>query len=188
VEEPEKHRMDQGETVTDDPPPISALSWAEEVVPFQGRRREWRCLGITLFELVIIVAIVSTLSAIGLPIYNNYRDNANIVQATADIRAIEHDIYIYEGYATKLPDDLSQVGKDVLLDPWGNPYQYYNAQTGKGRGHQRFDKLAKPLNTDFDLYSMGKDGMSKPNLDNKESLDDIVRALNGEYVGLASDF
>jgi len=66
--------------------------------------------------------------------------------------------------------------------------QYYNPATGKGRRKQRFDKLAKPLNTDFDLYSMGRDGKTHRNLDSKESLDDIVRALNGQYVGLASEF
>ena len=35
---------------------------------------------------------------------------------------------------------------------------------------------------------MGKDGQSKANLDSKVSLDDIVRGLNGQYLGLASEF
>lgn len=38
------------------------------------------------------------------------------------------------------------------------------------------------------LYSMGKDDNAQPNLDRPESLDDIVRADNGRFVGLASDF
>jgi general secretion pathway protein G len=73
----------------------------------------------------------------------------------------------------------------------GGYYQYYNPVTKKGGGHggvQRFDKLAKPLNSDFDLYSMGPDGKTAANLDKKESLDDIVRGLNGQYLGLASEF
>ena len=40
----------------------------------------------------------------------------------------------------------------------------------------------------FTLYSMGQDGQSKTNLNAKESLDDIVRANNGSFIGLASDF
>jgi general secretion pathway protein G len=137
-----------------------------------------------------MVAIVAVLAGFGIPAYNRYHDNAKIAQAVADIRAIERDVYIYEGYSTTLPDDLKQVGKNLLLDPWGHPYQYYNAKTQKGNGQRRFDKLANPLNTDadFDLYSMGKDGNTAPGLDKNASNDDVVRAGNGRFVGLASAF
>ena len=49
----------------------------------------------------------------------------------------------------------------------------------------RKDKLYKPLNSTFDLYSVGKDGDTKPNLDAKVSQDDVVRALDG-MVALAT--
>jgi len=45
-----------------------------------------------------------------------------------------------------------------------------------------------PINSDFDLYSMGKDGRSVAPLTAKDSRDDIVRANDGGYVGLASEF
>jgi general secretion pathway protein G len=45
-----------------------------------------------------------------------------------------------------------------------------------------------PLNSDFDLYSKGRDGKSKPNLAAKVSYDDIIRANDGEYVGIASEY
>jgi len=133
---------------------------SEKPVTFASRTRKESSLGITLIELVIIVAIVATLAAIGLPAYNKYRNNANIVQAIADIRTVERDFYIYEGYNVKLPDFLDDIGKGNLRDPWGNSYQYRNATTKKGTAQRRFDKLAKPLNTDtdFDLYSMGRTG------------------------------
>ena len=35
---------------------------------------------------------------------------------------------------------------------------------------------------------MGKDGVSKTQLTNKDSLDDIVWANDGGFVGLAEDF
>jgi general secretion pathway protein G len=161
--------------------------------PFD-RSKHGQCLaGITLIELVIIVAIVATLAGICIPAYDKYRETTRTAQAVLDIRAIEHDLLIQESFGGGFPTDLSEVNKGDLRDPWGNYYQYYNPATGKGKGkghggEQRFDKLAKPLNTDFDLYSMGKDGQSKANLDSKVSLDDIVRGLNGQYLGLASEF
>lgn len=45
-----------------------------------------------------------------------------------------------------------------------------------------------PLNTDFDLYSVGKDGLSKATLAPPQSHDDIIRANNGRFIGLASDY
>ena len=52
----------------------------------------------------------------------------------------------------------------------------------------RKDKKLVPLNSDYDLYSMGPDGESKPPLTAKASKDDIVRANDGEFVGLAERY
>lgn len=52
----------------------------------------------------------------------------------------------------------------------------------------RKDRKLNPLNSDFDLYSLGKDGLSKPQLTNRDSLDDIVRANDGAFVGLAANY
>lgn len=59
---------------------------------------------------------------------------------------------------------------------------------GKGKGKARKDRKLNPLNSDFDLYSLGKDGASKTQLTNKVSLDDTVRANDGAFVGLAADY
>ena len=53
---------------------------------------------------------------------------------------------------------------------------------------RRKDRFLVPLNKEYDLYSMGKDGKSQPPLTAKESYDDIVRANNGIYIGQASQF
>jgi general secretion pathway protein G len=45
-----------------------------------------------------------------------------------------------------------------------------------------------PVNSDFDLYSMGPDGQSKPPFTAAASRDDIVRASNGGFIGPVSDF
>ena len=52
----------------------------------------------------------------------------------------------------------------------------------------RRDKILKPITSDYDLYSMGVDGETKENLNAKESRDDIIRASEGDYVGLAENF
>ena len=50
------------------------------------------------------------------------------------------------------------------------------------------DKFLVPLNSDYDLYSIGADGESKKTLSAPASYDDVIRALDGAYVGLASEF
>jgi len=45
-----------------------------------------------------------------------------------------------------------------------------------------------PVNTDFDLYSMGKDGKSRAPFTAKASHDDIVRANDGKFIGLVSEY
>jgi general secretion pathway protein G len=52
----------------------------------------------------------------------------------------------------------------------------------------RWDKNLKPINADYDLYSCGPDGVSKQKLTHKDSLDDIVRANGGAYIGIAQDY
>ena len=63
-----------------------------------------------------------------------------------------------------------------MTDPWGHAYQYTSHTDGSTRGSWRKDKNIVPINSDFDLYSMGKDGTSVPPLTAQASRDDIVRA------------
>ena len=144
--------------------------------------------GFTLVELVIVVAIILTISAIAVPNLMATLDQAKIAKAVGDIDAIEDDIAIYQTIYGVLPDSLSQIGDGNLLDPWGKPYQYLNHATMKGNGQARKDRFLVPLNSDYDLYSMGKDGKSSPSIIAKPSLDDIIRASNGSFVGLAANF
>lgn len=153
---------------------------------WRGRAGDGRA--ITIVELLIAGMIVVTVASIGIPAYNRYRNNADIAKAIVDIRTLENDIYTFEGFNGKLPDLLEEVNPPNILDPWKRPYQFLNTTTKKGPAKARFDKLFRPLNTDFDLYSLGRDGQTEENLDKKVSLDDIVRALNGQFVGLASEY
>jgi general secretion pathway protein G len=80
------------------------------------------------------------------------------------------------------------VGKGSLIDPWGNPYQYVDLGDVNGKAKARKDHSLVPINSDYDLYSKGKDGRSVSPLTAQHSRDDIVRGRNGGFVGLASNF
>lgn len=144
--------------------------------------------GFSLIELLLVVAIIATLAAISLPIYTKALQQARIARAIGDIKALDTDIRIHEMTTGKLPNSLAEIGRANLHDPWGSEYQYFSFDSAKGKGGMRKDRFLVPLNSDFDLYSMGPDGDSKPPLTAKASRDDIIRANDGGYVGLASEY
>ncbi len=149
-----------------------------------------RARGFTLIELILALAVLGTLAALALPNFTSHLSRADRLQVTIDIRQLEVEIQGFEADNGRYPDDLVEVGQDGMRDAWGNPYEYLNiAQGGPGTmGKVRKDKFLNPINSDFDLYSKGPDGESKTQVSNKLSLDDVIRANDGEYVGLASGF
>jgi general secretion pathway protein G len=143
--------------------------------------------GFTILELLLIIAIVATLALIAIPMYADRIEKARIARATVDIRTMGTEISAYEVGKKTYPDSIADYRITVPLDPWGNPYQYTKT-AGAIIGQLRKDRFLVPLNTDFDLYSMGKDGQSRMPLTARASWDDIIRANNGAYVGLASEY
>lgn len=146
--------------------------------------------GFTLVELISVVAIIAMLAAIVIPAYGVYITKARIGRTIAEIRMLEREIYVYKNDKDYLPETLGNIGYGDLNDPWGNRYQYLRiADSGiKGKGQLRRDRAINPLNTDYDLYSMGPDGKTSTNLNAKDSLDDIVRARDGAFVDVADKF
>ena len=216
--------------------------------------------GFTLIEVMMVVTITGALAGIAIPNYMGYLDKARVVRAIAEISALSKEIDGY--YVTSdetYPDSLAAIGRQTLLDPWGNPYQYLkiagNAHggghaaaddlplhlptfswfapapayaghannAGQGQGNStstggtsagpsssgadgggtaaqggnasggpqpkpRKDRFLVPINSDYDLFSMGKDGESVAPLTAKASRDDVVRASDGAFIGLASNF
>lgn len=144
--------------------------------------------GFTLVEVLIAVAIAMTLAALAIPSLLSSIDNAHVARAMADIDALEGDIEAYDQMNDSLPNSLADIGRSQMLDPWGNAYQYLNFANANGKGQMRKDRFLVPINSTYDLYSMGKDGMSVPPLTAKVSQDDIIRANDGAYLGLVSNY
>ncbi len=145
--------------------------------------------GLTLIEIIIVLLIIGTLASLAVPSFTQYLEQARTIRAVAEIRLIEKEIALRVVSSDPLPNTLGDLGW-TKLDPWGHPYQYLNfAAAGPGyKGKARKDKFLVPLNSTYDLYSMGKDGQSKEPLSAKASWDDVIRANDGEYVGLASRY
>ena len=114
--------------------------------------------------------------------------DAKIAAAVGDITTMDTEIAQYDILNNAFPNDLSDIGRPNYLDPWGIPYEYLNHATAKGKGKFRKDRFLVPLNDDYDLYSDGPDGQSVSPITAQQSQDDIIRASDGAYVGVASQF
>ncbi|MCB9870240.1 MAG: prepilin-type N-terminal cleavage/methylation domain-containing protein [Planctomycetes bacterium] len=232
----------------------------------RGLAQQHRERGFTLLEMMISVAILAVLAAIGVPYYRASVDRARVTRAKEELRIIAEaiDVFRTRDSDVKLPVTLEEVGYGNKLDPWGSPYMYLNFEAGTGNGMQyalendlidpaaaaggggppgggppgggappvapsaaeiasaktlgfkvpqgdavgwwrnfrafqanrssasqktkRKDKFLFPINTDYDLFSLGPNGKSQPELTGKLSLDDVIRANNGAFYGQAKDY
>jgi general secretion pathway protein G len=120
--------------------------------------------GFTLIEIMVVVVILGILASIVVPRIMSRPDEARIVKAQQDIRAISAALDLYRldnfKYPTtdqglealvQRPIDLNQGAKwreggylaKLPNDPWGSPYNY----------------LIPGQNAEYDLYSLGADGV-----------------------------
>lgn len=124
--------------------------------------------GFTLIELLLVVMIIGALVAMVMPRLTGRSEQARVAAAKADIQAnIATALKLYEldngsfpsteeGLAALLSSSSSAVNwngpylEKRPIDPWKREYQY------KSPGDHRVD---------YDLYSLGKDGV--------ESSDDV---------------
>ncbi len=125
--------------------------------------------GFTLIELMLVVIIIGALVAMVMPRLTGRAEQARVAAAKADIQAnIATALKLYELDNGNFP--TTEEGLEALLkkpssavnwngpylekepiDPWGRKYQY---------------RCPGTHNNDYDLYSLGKDGV--------ESDDDIT--------------
>lgn len=146
--------------------------------------RFWNDRGFTLVELLVVVAIIAVLALIAFPLFGRIVDNAKVSRCATEVRNLEKDITGYLVEKGVLPDSLNDIGRGSLKDPWGHNYQYANL----ANGDPARESFGVALNTDFDVFSLGSDGVSQADIFAAESMDDVVRSGDGGWVGLGKHF
>jgi general secretion pathway protein G len=146
----------------------------------------------TFIELMIAILIIAILVSIAIPLSAKFKKEAQIELAIAEMGIIEKKIGNFVKKNGKLPEDLSSIELENKTDPWGRPYRYIKIygsdDVQNGSAKPKKNQSQQALNTDFDLYSVGQDGNSAALLTEQISLDDIIRANNGAFMGLAADY
>lgn len=137
---------------------------------------------------MVVVAMIGILAAIAVPSFAAYYERAQVAVCITEIGVISREIkgfFIDQG---RYPDSLAEAGLGNPTDPWGRAYQYLKIDGAAKNvvGKARKDHFLVPINSDFDLYSMGPDGKTAGPLSAKSSADDIIRANDGQYVGRAA--
>ncbi len=148
-------------------------------LPPRHRARRSAEAGMTIIELLAALAIASSLASIAIPKYHAVTEAARVAQAIGDLQAIQTTLDSRDS----LPDNLAGVGQNIV-DPWGNAYVYVKFPNGA----PRVDRFGVQINTTYDLYSVGRDGTSAVSLNAGTSLDDVVRANDGGFLGSGSKY
>lgn len=183
---------------------------SDAVAACRDRRARLHARGaFTLIELLLTIGVVGTLCTVAIVNYSGYVEKARIARCIAELKSMSR---VIDSLALKdkgdLPDTLAEADLDHMIDPWGNPYAYLKiagtlppgqagrdaglpdvaATTGGSGPRPRKDQFLVPINSDYDLYSKGPDGQSQASLSPPVSRDDVIRALDGAFVGVAEDF
>lgn len=94
----------------------------------------------------------------------------------------------YDLIGTKIGRTLSLAERGAIaeaVDTSGSFSIFTSVPTETTR---RRDRYLFPLNTDYDLFSLGPDHQTATSLGEGVGLDDVIRANNGGFFGLASDY
>ncbi len=142
--------------------------------------------GFTIVQVVACIAILGILAAVAIPGYRGFIERARRARAIAQVAEIEIAITEYAAANTgQMPANLAMIGHAGSEDPWGKPIYFVDLSLGAS---PRVDADGIAVNTDYDLYSAGADGATSRSLNADVSRDDILRASDGGFVGIAADY
>ena len=137
-------------------------------------------------DVLVALAIALMLGSFAIPAFNGYLERARVSRAVSDIGTMSLRLHQWQRSGHTLPQNLGEAGISTV-DSWGRPYVYLRAADAS-RSQLRKDGELVPLNSDFDLYSLGPDGVSALALPAASSRDDVVRAANGAFIGVAANY
>lgn len=144
--------------------------------------------GFSLVQLLVTVAIVGLLAVAGIPTCTSIIQGQKVGNAITDLSRIGQAAIAYQLRTGVLPRTLDDLDNIPLHDPWVRKYQYTNLSNAKSKGVARINIRQSPINTLFDVYSLGEDGESVSQLTAISSGDDVVWARDGQFIGLASEY
>jgi general secretion pathway protein G len=143
-----------------------------------------------MVEMMIVMAIAALILVVGVPQYQSFVDRSRVAQARAQVADIAKQIQEFDRKNGRLPASFAELPNAAVItsDPWGSPYRYFILRGNPGAAGARRDRATNPINSDFDLYSIGRDSDTHLNLNRPESRDDIIRARDGAFIGFAQEF
>jgi general secretion pathway protein G len=145
--------------------------------------------GFTLVELAIAIAILGVLGALTLNQYLAYIERVRVVRAVVELKDISSHLDPLSLEGGRLPNTLGALGLGGRMDPWGRAYVYLRIRGNPAAlARSRRDQFLVPINSDYDLYSRGKDGLTNIVISNPTSLDDVIRGNDGAFLGLAAKY
>jgi general secretion pathway protein G len=95
------------------------------------------------------------------------------------------DFQVLEGRLGRSIDLLERSAIGLSFSTVGNFSLFSGVRTEDAR---RRDRYMFPLNTDFDLFSLGPDHATSTSLGEPSGLDDVIRANNGGFFGVAANY
>lgn len=143
-----------------------------------------------MVELLMVMAIIGVLATMSYSTLGEIRDNTKIARAISEIRSIEKDIFAYATEKGSYPPGLAEINR-LEKDPWGNDYVYVPAGNPGGVdpvGNR--NSGGQPINSDFDLYSKGPDGITSNDgtFTEPRSENDIIRGNDGSFADMAKRY
>ena len=138
---------------------------------------------------MLTVGLSALLCGLAIPTYGVINDRLKTSRAKQDLLTIAAQVQRYRtAHDFRLPDSLDDLTGIPRTDPWGGPYQYLNFSSPDPgvAGLMRKDRNLHPINSEFDIYSRGPDGLSSPAVTAAYSQDDVIWARDGSFVDKGS--
>lgn len=152
------------------------------------RKSRWLECGYTLIELLAVVGIMGVVASLAVPQVMSAIQDARYARAIMELRGYADQVVLHKARTGNTPVDWNDLGFDnPPVDPWGNEY-VLNNHNEISSGERRKDGPTVPINSSFDLFSAGPDNDWKPTILAGPSLDDVIVAGDGQYVGMAEDY